>query len=152
MCKLIYDIIIGIIAGLISGFKVSMYYEKKNKKKEMQNNLNLIINSLPLLAYFLGHDVKKTQENANEINMLITEWKLTLGKLQSDIGKLGYLEESKIIEDIIEKLDDIAKKCSGAKNGFIELTRWDIKGIWVRLTKIRLNITTKKSNRLFFLA
>lgn len=134
---MIKDILIGIMTGLISGYIVSKYFECKNKKQEIQNDLNSIITSLQLLSYLMGGDNEKTKETSDEINKLITQWKVLLEKVQLDIKERGYKKEYEIIKDILNVLDKIAKESKNAKNDFVKIKNRDIIGIWLKLNEVK---------------
>lgn len=131
------DILFSIVAGIISGWLVSKYFERKNKKQEIENNLDTIIIGLQLLVHLMGRDTEKTKQNSDEINMLITQWKILLRKIQRDAKERGYEEESKIVEDVLCVLDRIAKESEDAKNDFIEIKRRDVVGIWLKLNQVK---------------
>ena len=143
MSNLIINILVGIITGTISGYLVSVYFERKHGKQKIVEDIRTIINSLPhfrsLILLRKEHD-----EVYYNILGLTNNWTDVLKEIKSNCEARGHKDGIKDIEYVLENLKNILKIVRNPISDYYEIANQDIKGILVSLYRLKSSYKVKK--------
>lgn len=130
-----------IVTGILSGYIVSYYFEQRNKKQGLKEDIEYIINSLGVLKSLIGDSNEESKKNHKDIFTIIQNWKLKLKSLKDYFEYNKYSEEDiEMINRVVKTLVRIENNSKKPKNDYIDITNWDIRSIWMNLNKIRNSI------------